>query len=84
MDNVIDQYIKAVLSPRLTSYGVSLSFQNEIHAVITEQMTSALYHWEEMRKVFYTLTAEEALFYQPDAPIDVKVFVVLTVRNSPI
>ncbi len=84
MNNIIDEYINSVLSPRLEEYGVSSFFQNEITDVIREQMISALYHWKEMRNVFYTLTAEEALFYMPDAPDDVKVFVVLTVRNSPI
>ena len=84
MSKVITTYIDTVLSPRLREYGVSLDFQKDIYDVITEQMTSALYHWKEMRNVSYTLTAEEAQFYRPEAPIDVKVFVVLTARNSPI
>ena len=81
---IINEYLNDILSPRLYEYGVSTDFQRRISSVISEQMTSALFHWKEMKEVFYTLTAEEALFYKPEAPDDVKVFVVLTVRNSPI
>ena len=62
-------------------YGVSAGYISEIDEVISEQMHSALYHWSKMKNVFITLTEEEAFFYKPEAPLEVKAFVVLTVRH---
>ncbi len=73
-----------ILKPQLKLYKVSAGYIDGICDVISEQMHSALYHWSEMKNVFITLREEEAFFYKPDAPLEIKAFVVLTVRNSPI
>lgn len=80
----VDKYLDEVLKPQLRALTVSEAYIDEIYDVVSEQMNSALYHWQEMKNVFITLTKEEALFYEPEASLEVKVFVVLTLRNSPI
>lgn len=47
-------------------------------------MCSLLSRWddEEARTTILFVTDEEALFYEPDAPIEVKRFVVTAIRNS--
>ncbi len=84
MNVVVKDYLDKILKPQLKLYKVSAGDIDGICDVISEQMHSALYHWSEMKNVFITLTEEEAFFYKPDAPLEIKAFVVLTVRNSPI
>lgn len=84
MNIFVNQYLDEILKPQLQEFMVSKSYMEEICDEISEQMHSALYHWKEMKKIFITLTKEEALFYRPEASLEVRAFVVLTVRNSPI
>lgn len=86
MLTVICEYFDSVLTPQLQAFGVSAKFQSEIRTVIEKQMTSAIYNlqYDDVRRIFMLLTAEEAHFYTPAAPEKVKAFVVLCVRNSPI
>lgn len=81
---VVNRYLDEVLKPQLLALMVSEAYIDEIYDVVSELMNSALYHWQEMKNVFITLTKEEALFYEPEAALEVKTFVVLTLRNSPI
>lgn len=82
----IRDYFDSVLTPQMQTLGVSEEFQSKIRSAIEKQMTSAIYNWQydDVRRIFMLLTAEEAHFYSPEAPEEVKAFVVLTVRNSPI
>ena len=86
MLKVIQDYFDSVLTPQLQAFGVSERFQSEIRTVVEKQMTSAIYNWQydDVRRIFMLLTEEEAHFYSPSAPEEVKAFVVLTIRNSPI
>ena len=84
MNIFVNQYLDEILRPQLQELMVSESYRDEICDVISEQMHSALYHWKEVKKVFMILTREEALFYRPESSLEVRAFVVLTVRNSPI
>lgn len=84
MNVFVNKYLDEILKPQLQKLMVSESYMDEICDVISEQMHSALYHWKEMKKVFMILTEEEALFYRPEASLEVRAFVVLTVRNSPV
>lgn len=81
----VSHYLNNVLRPKLLSSGVNLQFTEETIAVIERQMVSALNVWqnEEFKNTLMLLVSEEAPFYQPDAPLEVKSFVVLTMRNSP-
>ena len=47
-------------------------------------MISIIFHWNEIdfRKAILITGLEEAEFYEPDAEIDIKCFVVVTIRNS--
>lgn len=84
MNDLVNSYISDVLVPQLNKLNVSLDFQCEICNAVSEQMISALFHWKEMREVFLVITEEEARFYEPAVSVDVRTFVVLTLRNSPI
>lgn len=86
MITVISDYFESVLTPQLRKLQVSEEFQSNIRSVVEKQMTSAIYNWQydDVRRIFMLLTAEEAHFYYPAAPEEVKAFVVLTIRNSPI
>ncbi len=81
----VTYYLNDVLKPKLKSCGADEEFINYTLTVIERQMYSALNHIND-GEFFNTLSlivSEEAPFYQPDAPTEVKSFVVLTVRNSP-
>lgn len=85
MSKEVSQYVTDVLRPQLLSFGVDSQYIEEISHVVETQMLSALQSWnqEEFRKTLMLLVSEEAPFYQPDAPLEIKSFVVLTLRNSP-
>jgi len=81
---IIEKYIKEVLHNRLKEFEVSENVILKIEYNIREQMYSLLLHWNdiEFRKAILVTAMEEAKFYEPDADIDIKCFVVVTVRNS--
>lgn len=58
MDMVVNKYLDEVLKPQLLALMVSEAYIDEIYGVVSEQMNSALYHWQEMKNVFITLTRE--------------------------
>lgn len=84
--DAISCYLNDFLTPRLRSYGVSEQFLLYTISTIHTQMTSLLRHWDDrvFRNAILLLGLEEGSFYEPPAKIDVRCFVVVTIRNSPI
>lgn len=80
------RYLNDYLAPRLRSYGVSEQFLLYTISTIHNQMTSLLRHWDDrvFRNTVLLLGLEEGRFYEPPAKIDVRCFVVVVIRNSPI
>lgn len=84
--DAVSCYLNEFLTPRLRSYGVSERFLLYTISTIHTQMTSLLRHWDDrvFRNAVLLLGLEEGSFYEPPAKIDVRCFVVVTIRNSPI
>ncbi len=78
----IQEYLQSLLNDELRE--IKYRYREKIAADIKDRMCSLLSGWdeEEFRKTVLFVTDEEALFYEPDAPEDVKRFVVATIRNS--
>ena len=85
MPQEVSRYLNESLRPALLKFGADENFMDRLLQTVKTQMDSALRNWrdEAFRKTITLLVSEEAPFYRPDAPLDVKSFVVLTVRNSP-
>lgn len=81
----ISKYLNEVLSPQLTRYGVSTQFLADVCQVVEMQMLSALRRWQDVafRKTLLFIASEEGPFYEPAGKVEVKCFVVMTLRNSP-
>lgn len=81
---VINDYITEVLEKRLTEFNLKEKYIKQISSNIKEQMLALLYHWNDIkfRKAILILGLEEGKFYEPDADIDIKCFIVVTLRNS--
>lgn len=79
-------YLNDILTPRLRKYGVSESFLFYTINTIHVQATSLLRHWDDraFRNTILLLGLEEGSFYEPASKIDVRSFVVVVIRNSPI
>lgn len=78
----IQEYLDSLLNSGLKE--IKYRYREKIVADIKDRMCSLLARWddEDFRRTVLFVTDEEALFYEPDAPNDVKRFVVATVRNS--
>ena len=78
----IQEYLNNLLNYELKE--IKYRYREQIVADIKDRMCSLLSKWEDeaFRKTILFVTDEEALFYEPDAPADVKRFVVATIRNS--
>lgn len=78
----IQEYLDDLLDNQLQE--IKYRFREKIVKDIKERMCSLLSRWEEedFRRTVLFVTDEEALFYEPAAPDDVKRFVVATIRNS--
>ncbi len=85
MDSVLF-YIENILKPKLNNLGVSKSFIKRISDVIYLQANSLLRHWDNItfRKTLLLLGLEEGMFYEPKGKTEIKSFVVMVIRNSPI
>lgn len=83
---MINHYLDKVLLPKLKSFGVSTDFCSYTIQTIERQMTSLVAHWDDVafRKSVLLIGMEEGLYYEPSAKTDIKAFIVVTVRNSPI
>jgi len=84
MMNQLDNYLINVLSKQLKEYEMTDSVCERITSNIKVQMLSLLQYWqdEEFRNTILTIGLEEATFYKPNAKIEIKCFVVVTIRNS--
>lgn len=78
----IQEYLDSLLNSGLKE--IKYRYREKIAADIKDRMCSLLTRWddEDFRRTVLFVTDEEALFYEPDAPNDVKRFVVATIRNS--
>lgn len=82
----VNAYLREVLLPSLRRFRVSETFSAHIIETVRRQMESFLRHWDDLafRKALLTIGIEEGTFYEPAAKLDVKCFVVVTLRNSPL
>ena len=82
--NCIDNYLNNILICQLKRFGVSDSVCNQVTDNIKLQMLSLLECWNdiEFRNTILAVGLEEGEFYKPNAKIEVKCFVVVTIRNS--
>src|SRR6266571_2492650 len=87
MTNAIDVYLDTILTLQLEHMGVQ-PFPGAIEAVVTDirrRLQSVLSRWQDMptRKTLLLLGREEGAFYEPrSASLEIRAFVVVTVRNS--
>lgn len=82
----MSNYLETVLIPFLARRGVSKSFLDYTAQVIEQQGVSLLRNWDDLsfRKTMLLLGSEEGPFYEPAGKTDVKCFVVVAIRNSPL
>ena len=78
----IEEYLYNVLGNQLGE--IKYRYRERILNDIKNRMCSLLSRWnqEDFRRTILFVTDEEALFYEPAAPKDVKRFVVAAIRNS--
>jgi hypothetical protein len=85
--DAIDMYLDTILLPQLEHLGVQ-SFSGAVEAVVTDirrRLQSVLSRWQDLptRNTLLLLGREEGAFYEPrSASLEVRAFVVVTVRNS--
>ncbi len=78
----IQEYLSDLLNHQLRD--MKYRYREQIVDDIKNRMCSLLSRWqqEDFRRTVLFVTDEEALFYEPAAPDDVRRFVVATIRNS--
>ncbi len=87
MTDAIEMYLNTILTPQLEHLRVQ-SFPGAIEAVVTDmrlRLQSVLSRWhdKQARNTLLLLGREEGAFYAPRAvPLEIRAFVVVTVRNS--
>lgn len=81
----VTQYLQDVLVPTLDHFRVPAAYTRQIIDTVELQMISFLRHWDDLafRRTLLLLGSEEGPFYEPAGKVDVKCFVVVTLRNSP-
>lgn len=81
---VVEKYIEEKIGNRLKEFKIGEDIVNKVKESIRENMYSLIFHWNdiEFRNAILITSMEEAKFYEPDADIDIKCFVVVTIRNS--
>ena len=84
--NAVSFYLNSILAPSLRKLGVSEEYILYTLGTINRQMSSLLRHWDDQlfRKAVLITGLEEGSYYEPAGKIDVRCFVVVTIRNSPI
>ena len=82
----VTQYLQDVLVPTLDHFRVPAAYTRQIIDTVELQMISFLRHWDDLafRRTLLLLGSKEGPFYEPAGKVDVKCFVVVTLRNSPI
>jgi hypothetical protein len=87
MTDAIDMYLDTILTPQLEHLELQ-SFPGAIEAVVTDirlRLQSVLSRWhdKQTRNTLLLLGREEGAFYEPrSASLEIRAFVVVTVRNS--
>lgn len=83
-NETIEKYIEEILANTLEKFTITNNVIQEIKDSVRENIYSIIFHWNniEFRKALLITGMEEAEFYEPEAPIDIKCFVVIAVRNS--
>jgi hypothetical protein len=87
MTDAIDKYLDTILIPQLEHLGVQ-SFPGAIEGVVTDirlRLQSVLSRWHDLRtrNTLLLLGREEGAFYEPrSATLEIRAFVVVTIRNS--
>jgi hypothetical protein len=81
---VIETYLTDIMGPQLLALGIPHAIIENVSVSVREQMASCVYHWNDVafRKALLATGEEEGAFYLPKAAIDVRNFVVVTIRNS--
>lgn len=82
----IEHYLHDILAISIKNHGVSEGFVKQIIDTVGTQIYSCVRHWEDVpfRKALLLIGSEEGPFYEPAGKKDVKCFVVVTIRNSPL
>jgi len=80
----LDDYLQEKLIPRLTFYGLDRQEIDIVSADVRNRLTSMLCRWNvtAFRQTMLVIGEEEGSFYHPEANLDIRSLVVLTVRNS--
>ena len=85
--DAIDVYLNTILTQQLEHMGVQ-SFPCAIEAVVADirlRLQSVLSRWHDLRtrNTLLLLGREEGAFYEPrSASLEIRAFVVVTIRNS--
>ena len=82
-EETVEIYLEK-LSKRLKSFKIEDKYIQKIVEDIEEQIYSLISHWEDLdfRKGVLSVGLDEGMFYEPEVDIEVKCFVVATIRNS--
>lgn len=83
-NETIEKYIEEILANILKSFAIPNNIIQEVKDSVRENIYSVVFHWNniEFRNAVLITGMEEAKFYEPEAPIDIKCFVVVAIRNS--
>lgn len=83
-NETIEKYIEEILANVLKSFAIPNHIIQEVKDSVRENIYSIIFHWNniEFRNAVLITGMEEAKFYEPEAPIDIKCFVVVAIRNS--
>jgi len=82
--DVVGKYHNAVLKPKLVALDILPEMIERVVFTSSELMKSCISHWTDasFRKTVLVVGEEEGTYYSPKASIDVRKFVVVTLRNS--
>lgn len=83
-NETIEKYIEEILANILKNFEIPNHIIQEIKDSVRENIYSIIFHWNniEFRNAVLITGMEEAKFYEPEAPIEIKCFVVVAIRNS--
>lgn len=81
---IVQKYLEEILGNRLKELKIQDEYIQKIKENIQNQMYSILYHWndQDFRKSILVVGMEQGIYYEQEAEIDIKNFVVVAIRNS--
>jgi hypothetical protein len=84
LSDIINEYINSYLSPRLSKYRIDIEVISQIIFDIESRLKSVISRWNdlEFRNTILITGQVEAIFYEPEASLDIKELVVICIRNS--